>query len=49
MGFADMETYVPYLTAFIGLIISWIFMLVASGHAPQVSESRGDRIISQMI
>jgi hypothetical protein len=34
MSFTD-STYVPYLTAFMGLMLSWIFMVILSGYKPQ--------------
>ena len=48
MSYAD-TSYVPYLTAFMGLLISWIFMLVASGYKPQESRTSVEKIASQIL
>jgi hypothetical protein len=48
MSFAD-SSYVPYLTAFMGLMISWILMVILSGYKPHESRSLKEKIAKSII
>ena len=48
MSFAD-NNYVPYLTAFMGLMMSWIFMVILSGYKPHESRSLKGKIAKSII
>jgi len=48
MSFAD-STYVPYLTAFMGLLLSWIFMVILSGYKPQESRTLKGKLAKNVI
>lgn len=48
MSVAD-SSYVPYLTAFMGLLISWFFILVASGYQRNRSKSKLGKLVSEFV
>jgi len=46
---ADRVTYVPYLTAFMGTLITFIFMIIASGYNKQETPSTKGKLVSQIL
>ncbi|MGV9204117.1 MAG: hypothetical protein ACOC44_08900 [Promethearchaeia archaeon] len=48
MSSAD-SSYVPYMTAFMGLYISWIFMVIGSGYKLQESRSKKAKLANNII
>ncbi len=48
MSFAD-STYVPYLTAFMGLMLSWIYMVILSGYKPHESRTLKEKLAKSII
>ncbi len=49
MRFADPNIYVPYLTAFMGLTLSFLGMVIASGYKSQETRSKLGKIVSNFI
>ncbi|MHA1894844.1 MAG: hypothetical protein ACTSX4_10100 [Candidatus Helarchaeota archaeon] len=49
MYFADPVTYVPYLTAFMGLLISFLMMVFASGYKKSESSTKIGKILNEII
>ena len=46
---ADRITYVPYLTAFMGTLLTFIFMIIASGYKKQDTPSKMGKLVTEIL